>query len=127
MIALRGSLTQGVMDGKFAMSGEKRSINFLPTGMVHSAKLGELGTDAMDIFWPVRQDYIDRHDKQMELYRQVVAPDAKPTKLADAFTFSEGPTWISGKLYFSDMFFKDPKHGDWTGDPGRSGGGLLSM
>ena len=52
MIALRGSLTQGVMDGKFAMSGEKRSINFLPTGMVHSAKLGELGTDAMDIFCP---------------------------------------------------------------------------
>lgn len=125
MIALRGALTQGVMDGKHPMDGEKRTINFLPSNMVHSAVMSDLGADAMDIFWPVRKDYIERQEKQMALYREVIAPDAKPTKLAEGFTFSEGPTWIAGKLYFSDMFFKDPKNGDWTGSPAQSR--LISM
>jgi gluconolactonase len=125
MIALRGSLTQGVMDGKHPMDGEKRTINFLPTNMVHSAVMSEFGADAMDIFWPVRKDYIEKQEKQMALYREVIAPDARPTKLAEGFTFSEGPTWLGGKLYFSDMFFQDPKKGDWTGSPAKSR--LISM
>ena len=56
------------------------------------------------------------------LYEQVVAPDAKPVKLADGFTFTEGPTWLKGKLYFSDMYFKDPGKGDWTGSPAQAAG-----
>ncbi|MBM3783696.1 MAG: SMP-30/gluconolactonase/LRE family protein [Acidobacteria bacterium] len=120
MIALRGALTQGVMDGKSPMDGVKRSINFLPSQMVHSAVMSEFGADAMDIFWPVRKDYIERQEKQLSLYREVIAPEARPVKLAEGFTFSEGPTWISGRLYFSDMFFKDPKNGDWTGSPAQS-------
>ena len=47
-------------------------------------------------------------------------PDAKPKKLAEGFTFTEGPTWLKGKLYFSDMYFKNPAAGDWTGSPARS-------
>jgi gluconolactonase len=72
------------------------------------------------VFWPVRPDYVQLSEKQNALYRQVVAPDSKPTKLADQFTFTEGPTWLKGKLYFSDMYFKDPKHGDWSGDLSKS-------
>jgi gluconolactonase len=68
----------------------------------------------------VRPDYIERARKQQELYSQIVAPDAKPQKLAEGFTFTEGPTWLKGKLYFSDMYFKDPVGGDWTGSPARS-------
>ena len=41
-------------------------------------------------------------------------------KLADGFTFAEGPTWLKGTLYFSDMFFQNPAAGDWTGSPARS-------
>jgi len=93
---------------------------FLPGGMVHSAKLGETGADQLDVFWPVRPDYVDRARKQQALYEQVVAPDAKPKKLAEGFTFSEGPTWLKGKLYFSDMFFANPAAGDWTGSPAKS-------
>ena len=59
-------------------------------------------------------------EKQQALYDQVIAPDAKPQKLADGFTFTEGPTWLKGKLYFSDMYFKNPAAGDWTGSPARS-------
>ena len=68
----------------------------------------------------MRPDYVERARKQQQLYEQVVAPDAKPKKLAEGFTFTEGPTWLKGKLYFSDMFFANPAAGDWTGNPARS-------
>src|SRR6187431_3692285 len=51
---------------------------------------------------------------------RIVAPGETPKKLADGFTFTEGPTWLKGKLYFSDMFFANPAAGDWTGSPARS-------
>ena len=120
MIALRGSLEEGIMDGSYPMNGEKRHVVLQPGGMAHSAKLSELGAEALDVFWPVRPDYVSRYEKQLTLYHQVVAPDAKPQKLGEGFTFSEGPTWLKGKLYFSDMYFKDHRRGDWTGDPKRS-------
>jgi gluconolactonase len=117
---IRGSLDQGVMDKTFPASGASGHMLFLPGGMVHSAKLGETGADQLDVFWPVRPDYVDRARKQQALYEQVVAPDAKPKKLAEGFTFTEGPTWLKGKLYFSDMFFANPAAGDWTGSPAKS-------
>ena len=51
---------------------------------------------------------------------RIIAPGETPKQLADGFTFTEGPTWLKGKLYFSDMWFKDPAGGDWTGNPARS-------
>ena len=57
--------------------------------------------------------------KQTPLER-IIAPGESPKKLADGFTFTEGPTWLKGKLYFSDMWFKNPAGGDWTGSPARS-------
>jgi gluconolactonase len=88
--------------------------------MVHSAKMGDTGADQIDVFWPVRPDYIERAEKQQALFSQVVSADAKPQKLAEGFTFTEGPTWLKGKLYFSDMYFKNPAAGDYTGSPARS-------
>ena len=58
--------------------------------------------------------------KQRALYEQVIAPGVAPAELADGFTFAEGPTWLKGTLYFSDMFFQNPAAGDWTGSPARS-------
>ncbi len=120
MTVLRGSLVEGIMDQPFPMTEQEGSSALLPNGMVHDARMGELGGDALDIFWPARTDYIAKQQKQMALYSQVVAADAKPVKLAEGFTFTEGPTWLKGKLYFSDMYFKDPGKGDWTGSPAKS-------
>jgi gluconolactonase len=117
---IRGSLDQGVMDKTFPASGAAGHMLFLPGGMVHAAKLGETGADQLDVFWPVRPDYVERARKQQALYEQVVAADVKPKKLAEGFTFTEGPTWLKGRLYFSDMFFANPAAGDWTGSPARS-------
>jgi gluconolactonase len=120
MTVLRGSLSEGVMESPAAMTDKERTTLLLPGGMVHDARMGEFGGDALDLFWPVRTDYIERAEKQDALLRQVLAPDAKPVKLAEGFTFTEGPTWLKGKLYFSDMYFKDPSKGDWTGSPAKS-------
>jgi gluconolactonase len=117
---IRGTLDQGVMDQSFPASGEAGHMLFLPGGMVHAAKLGATGADQLDVFWPVRPDYVDRARKQQALYEEIVARDARPTKLAEGFTFTEGPTWLKGRLYFSDMFFANPAAGDWTGSPARS-------
>src|SRR5688572_15847959 len=106
---IRGTLDQGVMDATYPVSGRGGHMLYLPGGMVHSAKLGDTGADQFDVFWPVRPDYVERAKKQQALYQQVVAADAKPKKLAEGFTFTEGPTWMKGKLYFSDMYFKDHK------------------
>jgi gluconolactonase len=117
---IRGTLDQGVMDRSFPASGSAGHMLFLPGGMVHAAKLGDTGADQLDVFWPVRPDYVERARKQQMLHEQVVARDAKPKKLAEGFTFTEGPTWLKGRLYFSDMFFANHAAGDWTGSPARS-------
>ena len=117
---IRGTIEQGVMDRTYAESGAGGHTLFLPGGMVHSGKAGDVGVDQLDVFWPVRPDYIERAKKQQALYEQVVAPGEQPKKLAEGFTFTEGPTWLNGKLYFSDMWFKNAAAGDWTGSPTKS-------
>jgi gluconolactonase len=117
---IRGTLEQGVMDRTYPASGTAGHVVYLPGGMVHSAKLGDTGADQLDVFWPVRPDYVERSAKQRALFEQIVAPGAQLKKLADGFTFAEGPTWLKGKLYFSDMFFQNPAANDWTGSPARS-------
>ena len=54
---VRGTIEQGVMDRTYAESGEAGHILFLPGGMVHSGKAGDVGVDQLDVFWPVRPDY----------------------------------------------------------------------
>jgi gluconolactonase len=117
---VRGTIEQGVMDRTYPESGAAGHILFLPGGMVHSGKAGDVGVDQLDVFWPVRPDYVDRAKKQQALYEQVVPPGESPQKVADGFTFTEGPTWLKGKLYFSDMWFKNAAAGDYTGSPARS-------
>jgi len=117
---VRGTVDQGVMDSTFPLSGEAGNVLFLPGGMVHSGKLGPIGADQLDVFWPVRPDYLERAQKQQALYDQVIASGTKPKKLADGFTFGEGGTWLKGKLYFSDMYFKNAAAGDFTGSPAKS-------
>ncbi len=94
---------------------------YLPGGMVHSAKLGDTGARPARRLL-ARATRLRRRARRSSrrCYEQVVAPDAKPRKLAEGFTFTEGPTWLKGRLYFSDMFFQNPAANDWTGSPARS-------
>jgi gluconolactonase len=49
---------------------------------------------------PVLNARIERFDPAFDA---LVAPDAKVEKLAEGFTWSEGPVWLGGELIFSDV------------------------
>lgn len=118
MVAFRGYCNEGVMDGFDDMHGAKRSTILLPSNMAHSGEMGEVGADAIDVFWPVRPDYIAKAQQQNARFREVIAEDVRPVKLAEGFVFAEGSVWLNDKLYFTDMYFEP--HNNWVGDPGKS-------
>jgi gluconolactonase len=120
MIVLRGSIDELILDGMSHM--EKGDILLLPGNMVHGGKVGPLGCDVLDVFWPPRPDYAEKMNKRLAAFRAIIPEDTKVelvvdgTKEGPGLTFTEGPKWLHGKLYFSNMFF-DQK---WGGDPKKS-------
>ena len=117
---LRGSLEETVLDQEINM--EPADLVLVPGNVVHSGVAGELGYDALDIFWPVREDYLTKQQAALEKYHQIIPKDAQPELLIDGsktkpnLTFSEGPKWMDGKLYFSNMYFDQ----NWNADPKKS-------
>ena len=117
MLVLRGGCNEILLDGEQSMA--KNNVVLIPGNMVHGAKVGDLGCDAIDIFWPARADYAEKEKARLDAYHVIIPEDAKldlfidGTKTKPGLTFSEGPKWMNGKVYFSNMYF-DQK---WTGSP----------
>ncbi|MEO6005890.1 MAG: SMP-30/gluconolactonase/LRE family protein [Opitutus sp.] len=61
--------------------------------------LSMLSLAAKDVAYPT-EGTIDRLDPALG---QLLAPDARMEKLAEGFTWSEGPLWYKGALIFSDV------------------------
>jgi len=120
MIVLRGSIDELILDGETRM--QKGDVLLLPANMVHGGKVGPLGCDVLDVFWPPRPDYTEKMEKRLAAFHAVIPQDAKVELVIDGakdgpgLTFTEGPKCLNGKLYFSSMFF-DQK---WGGDPKKS-------
>lgn len=119
-VLLRGTLKQTVLDQEMEL--EPHDIVLVPGNVVHSGVAGELGFDALDVFWPVREDYLTKQQASLERYHEIIPKDAQPELVIDGsktepkLTFSEGPKWMDGKLYFSNMYFDQ----NWNADPKRS-------
>ncbi|MCH6233228.1 SMP-30/gluconolactonase/LRE family protein [Cognataquiflexum rubidum] len=120
MMVLRGSVNQILMDEKKQMGINE--IVRIPGNMVHGSEIGELGADVMDIFWPSRADYLEKEKEKIAAFRAIIPEDAKLELLIDGkktqpeLFFTEGPKWMNGKVYFSNMFFDK----DFNADPKRS-------
>jgi gluconolactonase len=120
MFVLRGACDEILLDGEQAM--KPNSVVRIPANMVHGAKIGDLGCDALDIFWPARTDYSEKAKKQMEAYHSIIPEEAQPelvvdgTKSKPGLIFSEGPKWMNNKLYFSNMYFDQ----NFNADPKKS-------
>jgi len=120
MTVLRGYSDQIVMDTIIRL--EQGDVVDLPSNMVHGGTMGANGCDALDIFFPPRADYLEKSLEQQNKYHAIVPKDAEVKLLIDGsksepgLTFTEGPTWSNGKLYFSNMFFDEA----FNGDPGKS-------
>jgi gluconolactonase len=109
MFVLRGACNEILLDGEQGM--KPNSVVRIPANMVHGANIGDLGCDALDIFWPARPDYLEKANTQLATYRSIIPEDAKLELVVDGkktkpgLTFSEGPKWMNGKVYFSNMYF----------------------
>jgi gluconolactonase len=120
MLVLRGGCNEILLDGEQSMA--KNNVVLIPGNMVHGAKVGDLGCDAIDIFWPARADYAEKEKARLDAYHVIIPEDAKldlfidGTKTKPGLTFCEGPKWMNGKVYFSNMFF-DQK---WNASPKKS-------
>jgi gluconolactonase len=119
-LLLRGSLKEAVLDQEVDL--DVQDLLLVPGNVVHSGVAGELGYDALDIFWPIRDDYLKKQQAALEKYHTIIPGDAMPelvidgSKTAPKLTFSEGPKWMDGKLYFSNMYFDQ----NWNADPSKS-------
>ena len=57
MLCLDGSMKEGIIDQWLPMSD--MDVIWQPGGMVHAAQVSPEGVDVVDVFWPVRPDYIE--------------------------------------------------------------------
>jgi len=109
MFVLRGGCNEILLDGQQAMKAN--DVVRIPSNMVHGAKIGDLGCDALDIFWPARADYLEKEKARMTAYHAIIPENAKLELVVDGkktkpeLTFTEGPKWMNGKVYFSNMYF----------------------
>jgi gluconolactonase len=120
MLVLRGGCDEILLDSEQPMV--KDDVVLIPGNMVHGAKVGDLGCDAIDIFWPARSDYSEKEKARNEAYHAIIPESSKLTLLVDGtttkpgLTFSEGPKWMNGKVYFSNMGFDQ----GWGAHPDKS-------
>ena len=120
MIVQRGWIDEIILDDVNRM--EKGDILLLPANLVHGGTNGPFGCDVLDVFWPPRPDYTEKMAKRLAAYHAIFPEDARVelvvngAKDGPGLNFTEGPTWMNGKLYFSSMYFDQ----GWNGDPKRS-------
>ena len=120
MLVLRGGCNEILLDTEQPMV--KDNVVLIPGNMVHGAKVGDLGCDAIDIFWPPRTDYSEKEKARLEAYHSIIPESSKLELLVDGtntkpgLTFSEGPKWMNGKVYFSNMGFDQ----GWGAHPDKS-------
>ncbi len=120
MLVLRGGCDEILLDGEQPMA--KNSVVLIRGNMVHGAKVGDLGCDAIDIFWPARTDYSEKEKTRLEAYHAIIPEDARLEMIVDGtqtkpgLIFSEGPKWMNGNVYFSNMGFDQA----WGAHPDRS-------
>lgn len=120
MFVLRGDCEEILLDRKQPMKAN--DVVRIPGNMIHGADIGDFGCDAVDIFWPARADYLEKEKASTAAYRSIIPDDAKLELVADGkktkpeLNFTEGPKWMNGKIYFSNMYFD----ASWNADPKKS-------
>ena len=117
MTVLRGSIEEYILDGTSTM--DTGATLFLPAQMVHGGLLSDKGSDVIDVFYPVREDYSQKYRAQLDAYHAIIPRGEKPVLIAEGFKFTEGPVWMDGTYYFSSMFFDIPA-GTWAPDGSKS-------
>jgi gluconolactonase len=65
----------------------------------------------MEVLWPAQDALSSRASESQKAYHEIIPEGITPELLIDGsktkptLTFTEGPKWMNGKVYFSNMFF----------------------
>lgn len=120
MVLLRGGRTETIGDNTYEMAQD--DVVYIPSMMVHGAVTNPTGCDVLDVFTPVRDNFLDAMEKAHAAYHDIIPEDAEIELVLDGATegpglcFIEGPTWLDERLYFSSMHYDAA----WNGDPKKS-------
>jgi len=88
---------------------EEGDVVYLTKGMIHGGTVGTEGCDLITVFSPANNEYYEALKEHFEKLHSIIPPDVKPELLVDGsrdepdIISSEGPSWMHGKLYFSDQ------------------------
>lgn len=121
MMVIGGELHQTI--GPITTTLSEGDIVYLSSSLPHQATYSEKGAEIIDLFWPPRTDFIEQTKTVYDRYHEFIPVDAKPVMVHDGETtepklrFTEGPSWIDGELFFSNMWFDD---GFAAGNPAKS-------
>lgn len=119
-LGLRGDFKASILDRVAVF--RKGDVVRIPSNMVHEATIGKLGADVLTVYWPGSQELAEKEKARIEAFRVIIPEDAKPELLIDGkktkpeLIFTEGPKWLNGKVYFSNMYFD----ANFNADPKRS-------
>ena len=104
----RGKMTVTVDGAKSRMT--EGDILALGKDSRVSFDTGPRGCDVIAAFAPGRRDYSKALTDRMTVFHTIIAPGKEPTLLVDGensepgLTFTEGPSWMNGRLYFSNYY-----------------------
>ncbi len=120
MMGLRGMINEYILDDTVPM--RRHDVVNFPAYMVHGGLLSSVGSDALDVFFPPRTDYYANMERRLAGYHEIIPEGVEAELVVDGaeegpgLNFTEGPAWLNGKLYFSNMYFDAA----FNGDPSRS-------
>lgn len=103
--------------GWFEKNSNGKTVRIKPDDILYltgdirmEGKTGPKGCNAIIINSPSRPDYTRAMKERLDTYHTIIPPDAQPMLLIDGsrekpnLTFTEGPSWMNGRLYFSNYY-----------------------
>ena len=108
LVILQGRI-ENLTDGK-KIKMEEGDVLYLISGMSHGYTVGPNGCIAMSVSSPSQEQYFVPHEQILKKYHTIIPRDAEPQLLVDGalgnplLTMTEGPSWMNGKLYFSNYY-----------------------
>ncbi|KPM46761.1 SMP-30/gluconolactonase/LRE family protein [Jiulongibacter sediminis] len=108
-LALRGNASLMTLGKNRKL--EKEDVLYLPPNMVHGVTTDSFGLDVLEVIWPAQEGIQSRIADAQKAFHEIIPEDAEAELLIDGsktkptLIFTEGPKWMNGKVYFSNMFF----------------------
>lgn len=105
-IVLEGSVEKTVADSTFILN--ENDVLYLPKGISHGCKAGDNGCEMLAVLTPANREYTRALRERTAHFHSIIPSGAAPKLCYDGvfgkpgLTFTEGPTWLNGRLYFTN-------------------------